>query len=163
MIGRVADRRQSGTAHVASYPQGLFELAIERLEAVASRLEASEARLSGAAPQAPLRAPQSTANAGPAVPTAPINRAVSGCSITAPAATATSSDSVAAYDQLVMPPLSALAEAGAMLGPDVGAVTQIIDTAFKVSSLRWHPKRPDASLVVVYLSDGDGQPNEHRI
>ena len=115
--------------------QGLFELAIERLEAVASRLEVSEARLSGAAPQAPLRAPQSTANAGPAVHTAPVSRAVSGCSITAPTPSANGSDTVAAYDQLVMPPLRALVEAGSTLGPDVGAITQIIDTAFKVSGL----------------------------
>ena len=115
------------------YLQGLFEQAIERLEAVASRLEASEARLSGAAPPAPMPARQSTGNAAPTAPAAAKSRAVPGCSITAPAAPAGASDSVAAYDALVVPVLRALVDAGASLGPDVGKATQIINRAFEVS------------------------------
>ncbi len=127
---------------------------------MASRLEASEARLSGAAPQAPLRAPQSTANAGPSVPAPPPRHAVSGCSITAPAATPPGSDSVAAYGQLVMPPLTALVEAGATLGPDVGHITQIINTAFKVSSLRRHEsvETPKGSLGSSAMAAGAAHP-----
>ncbi len=113
--------------------QGLFEQAIERLEAVASRLEASEARLSGAAQPVQIPARQSTAIAASAAPAAAKSRAVPGCSITAPTAPAGRSDSVAAYDALVLPVLRALVDAGTTLGPDVGKATQIINRAFEVS------------------------------
>ena len=113
--------------------QGLFEQALDRLESVASRLEASEARLSGAAPPTVACVPQSSANAGPAVPAAAKSHPVAGCSITAPAFQTAGADSVAAYDELVMPALRALVGSGATLGPDVGKATQIIDKAFQVS------------------------------
>ena len=57
---------------------------------------------------------------------------MSGCSITAPEAKTAGADAVAAYDALVMPTLRALVDSGATLGPDVGKVTEIINTAFEV-------------------------------